>query len=148
MQFDVVDILRLFFQTNTRPFLTLLYLFQIHTDFPFHKKLKLWRRVNVLVYLNKDWEESWGGSLELWNSDLQNCSKKILPIINRVVIFRTGNGSFHGHPMPLSAPEGVFRRSIALYYYTSDIDPGQQIMASTTNFIADSRLGIGFPSEP
>ncbi|HEX5694602.1 MAG TPA: 2OG-Fe(II) oxygenase, partial [Arenimonas sp.] len=41
------------------------------------------------------------------------------PIFNRAVIFNTRSDTFHGHPAPLLVPDGVWRRSIAMYYYTS-----------------------------
>ena len=154
--------------------------------------MRLWRRVNVLLYLNDEWEDSWGGHLEMWRSapvteqevsvaatplpgDSQASisepeptskqaevlgggtggggggrayvrtgrayvptalAKRIAPVFNRMVIFNTNSQSFHGHPEPLRSPPGVFRKSIALYYYSSDIDPGPEVIESTTNFIA------------
>lgn len=92
---------------------------KIHTDFNYHKKLKLDRRINVLLYLNDDWDESYGGELELWNQDMSTCIRKIQPIINRLVVFSTTDTSFHGHPVPLTCPEDRSRRSLALYYYTN-----------------------------
>lgn len=90
----------------------------IHADFNWHEKLKLDRRLNLLIYLNKDWKEEYGGHLELWNRDLSRCEKKCLPLFNRCVIFSTTDYSYHGHPVPLTSPEGVTRKSIALYYYS------------------------------
>jgi hypothetical protein len=42
----------------------------------------------------------------------------ITPLYNRAVIFETSDMSYHGHPEALRCPEGVYRKSIALYYYT------------------------------
>ncbi|HEU4553844.1 MAG TPA: 2OG-Fe(II) oxygenase [Chitinophaga sp.] len=96
----------------------------IHADFTVHPHHRNWqRRVNVLVYLNKDWQEEWGGKLELWNTDMTACEKKVLPVFNRCVIFNTDADSYHGHPEPMTCPEGQFRRSIALYYYTVETHP-------------------------
>ena len=89
----------------------------IHTDFNYHKKLNLMRRVNVLVFLNKNWKSEYGGHLELWDKNMQTCIKSIEPIFNRCVIFNTDSKSFHGHPDPLKCPEKMTRRSISLYYY-------------------------------
>lgn len=91
----------------------------VHADFNKHEKLNLDRRLNVLIYLNKDWPEEYGGHLELWGSTMERCEKRVLPIFNRMVIFSTTDSSFHGHPHPLSCPESVTRKSIALYYYTN-----------------------------
>ena len=58
---------------------------KVHTDFPFHSALRLWRRVNVLLYLNVDWESAWSGDLQLWDANLTRCQKYISPIFNRMV---------------------------------------------------------------
>ena len=91
----------------------------IHVDFNWHERLKLDRRVNVLLYLNTEWDSSWGGALELWNADMTACKRRIDPVFNRMVIFNTTETSYHGHPEPLDCPVGVTRKSIAMYYYTN-----------------------------
>ncbi len=92
----------------------------VHVDYNFHPKTKYHRRLNVLVYMNKDWKEEYEGHLELW--DLTNNNKELLgkfaPLFNRCVIFETNEISFHGHPRPLNTPDGVNRKSLATYYYT------------------------------
>ena len=102
---------------------------EIHADFNKHPITQLDRRVNVLLYLNKDWKEEYGGHLELWNKDLTKCTKKILPVYNRMVIFSTTSTSFHGHPKALTCPEGTSRKSLAWYYY-SDGRPQEEINPS------------------
>lgn len=92
---------------------------KIHADFNKHRWSKLDRRLNVLVYLNKDWEEEWGGHFELWDKKMQGCKKKLLPVFNRLAIFSTTDFSYHGHPDPLQCPAGRSRKSFALYYYTN-----------------------------
>jgi Rps23 Pro-64 3,4-dihydroxylase Tpa1-like proline 4-hydroxylase len=93
---------------------------KIHADFNWHAKLQLHRRINVLLYLNSDWDEAWGGHLELWDPDMTHCAKKVAPIFNRLAVFSTTDTSFHGHPDPLLCPPDVRRKSIALYYYTAE----------------------------
>jgi Rps23 Pro-64 3,4-dihydroxylase Tpa1-like proline 4-hydroxylase len=96
----------------------------IHADFTVHPHHRNWqRRVNVLVYLNKEWKEDWGGKLELWDKKMKACEEKVLPVFNRCVIFNTDADSYHGHPEPMTCPEDRFRRSIALYYYTVEDKP-------------------------
>lgn len=86
---------------------------KMHVDFNRHPEG--WhRRVNLLIYLNREWRDEWGGHLEL---GLKH-RKRIAPIGGRCVIFETNDKSWHGHPTPLACPEGVQRRSLALYYYT------------------------------
>lgn len=92
---------------------------KIHSDFNYHPLLKLDRRLNILIYLNKNWDEKYGGHLELWNKEMTKCEKKISPLFNSVVIFKTDDNSFHGHPDPIECPENITRKSIALYYYTN-----------------------------
>ena len=92
---------------------------KMHTASHGNKKLKLDRRLNVLIYLNQDWEENWGGHLELWDSERQSQLIKIPPVFNKTVIFSTTDHSYHGYPNPLECPEGVSRRSLALFYYSN-----------------------------
>jgi Rps23 Pro-64 3,4-dihydroxylase Tpa1-like proline 4-hydroxylase len=90
----------------------------VHVDFNRHPRTGLERRLNVLLYLNRDWEEEYGGALELWRADPRRCERQILPIGGRVVVFSTTARSYHGHPKPLACPEGMTRKSLALYYYS------------------------------
>ncbi|MBI1305076.1 MAG: 2OG-Fe(II) oxygenase [Bacteroidetes bacterium] len=92
---------------------------KVHADFNKHKATRLDRRLNVLVYLNKDWKEEYGGHFELWNTDMTKCEKKLLPIFNRMAMFSTTDFSYHGHPDALKCPEGRSRKSLALYYYSN-----------------------------
>jgi hypothetical protein len=91
---------------------------KIHADFNIHPTMRLDRRINLLVYLNKDWEEEFGGAFELWDDQMSRCEQKIFPLFNRMVIFSTTSTSYHGHPDPLNCHEGRSRKSLALYYYT------------------------------
>jgi len=97
----------------------------VHADFSMHGDLPLHRRVNVIIYLNRDWREEWGGHLELWDAERTACQKKVLPVYNRMVAFTITDWNFHGHPEPLTCPPGVTRKSIALYYYTVDRPAGE-----------------------
>ena len=91
----------------------------IHTDFLMQQRLKLDRRLNLILYLNRDWKDEWGGHLELWQKDAPAAAKKILPAFNRTMIFLTTGYSLHGHPDALACPPETSRKSIALYYYTN-----------------------------
>lgn len=94
-------------------------LLKIHADFNKHPTTNLDRRVNVLVYLNKNWQEEYGGHFELWDTQMEKCEKKILPIFNTLAMFSTTDFSYHGHPNPLNCPDGRSRKSLALYYYSN-----------------------------
>jgi hypothetical protein len=96
----------------------------VHADFTVHPhNRKLQRRANILLYLNPDWKSEYGGDLEIWSRDMSMCKEKVSPIANRVLIFSTEPDSFHGHPDPMTCPEGMARRSMALYYFSLEDDP-------------------------
>ena len=92
---------------------------KIHSDFIFIKKRKLKRELNLLIYLNENWDENWGGAIELWDQKMQQMFLKVHPHINNMVIFRTDCESNHGFPDPLKCPKNESRKSLALYYYTN-----------------------------
>lgn len=108
---------------------------KIHADFNVHPKLKVDRRMNMLIYLNKDWQDGWGGQLELWNREMTECRQRIAPVFNRTVIFSTTDTSYHGHPVPLASPDGVTRRSVSLYYYTAGRPAAEQSPPHDTIFL-------------
>lgn len=89
----------------------------MHIDFAKHSKRPLFRRVNALLYLNKNWLEAWGGHLELYNKQTGD-HLRVRPAFGRLVVFSTTAESWHGHPEPLACPVGHSRKSVALYYYT------------------------------
>jgi len=70
--------------------------------------------------MNPEWKEEYNGSLCLCDKEKNVCVKKILPILNRCVIFNTTNKSIHGHPEKLNTPENIRRQSISVYYYTKN----------------------------
>jgi hypothetical protein len=96
----------------------------IHADFTVHPHERTWqRRANIILYLNEDWDPEYGGDLELWSTDMKECVEKVRPLANRAVIFTTNSTSFHGHPEPMRCPEGMARRSMALYYFSVEENP-------------------------
>lgn len=99
----------------------------VHADYNKHPELNLDRRLNIIVYLNRDWQDDYGGHLELWDRAMTHCVKKVAPIAGRAVIFSTKQDSWHGHPHPLSCPDNMSRKSMALYYYTNGrpVEEGQ-----------------------
>ena len=106
----------------------------IHADFTVHPHKANWkRRVNLLLYLNKDWKKEYGGELELWDRQMKQCQTKIAPLFNRVVIFNTDETSYHGLPEPINCPEDMTRKSIALYYFTKEKEKPKLV---TTNYQA------------
>jgi Rps23 Pro-64 3,4-dihydroxylase Tpa1-like proline 4-hydroxylase len=107
----------------------------VHADFNHHERLNLDRRLNVLIYMNKDWKEEYGGHFELWNKEMSCAEQKLLPIFNRCAIFSTTSVSYHGHPNPLTCPPDRTRKSIATYYYSNG-RPAEEVRAAhTTHFV-------------
>ncbi len=112
----------------------------VHADFNFYRRLGLYRRLNLLLYLNADWAENWGGDLELWDRSGTSCVRRIAPIFNRVAIFDTSNFSYHGHPTPLACPADRSRKSIALYYYTVEPAAEDDRAPHTTMFVQSGQV--------
>lgn len=109
-------------------------LLKVHADFNTHPLYKLDRRINLLIYLNKDWSEDYGGHLELWDQSMTKPVKRILPVFNRTAVFSTTSTSYHGHPDPLTCPPDRSRKSIALYYYTNGRPKSEQAVGHSTLF--------------
>jgi Rps23 Pro-64 3,4-dihydroxylase Tpa1-like proline 4-hydroxylase len=107
----------------------------VHADFNHHARLNLERRINLLIYLNKDWKEEYGGHFELWNKEMTAAEQKFLPIFNRCAIFSTTSVSYHGHPNPLSCPPDRTRKSLATYYYTNGRPEEELRDAHSTKFV-------------
>lgn len=98
---------------------------KLHTDFNTYRSKthgNLDRRINLLIYMNPEWKEEYNGQLCLCDKDNSICVAKIAPILNRCVIFNTSSKSIHGHPDILKAPKNVSRQSIAVYYYTKNLN--------------------------
>lgn len=111
---------------------------KVHADFNLHPVTGLERRLNLLVYLNRDWEPGYGGALELWDRDMGACQRAVEPVFNRCVVFSTDEHSYHGHPEPLACPPGTTRKSLALYYYSAPRPDGR---GQARNTVFRSRPG-------
>ena len=94
----------------------------VHVDFNYIEKRQLHRRLNILVYFNKDWQPEWGGNIELWDKEVKVCHHSFKPVLNRCVLFETNEISCHG-VTAVTCPPGVSRKSFAAYYYTKEAPP-------------------------
>lgn len=93
----------------------------IHLDYNLHPKLKEQRKLNIIIYMTKDWDPAWGGGLELWENDEKTRTPlKIHTTVenkfNRAIIFDTTQNSWHGLPKKLDCPDNIIRKSLAAYY--------------------------------
>lgn len=94
----------------------------VHADWTHHPTLPLTRRLNLIVYLNRDWQEAWGGNLDLIDPDTLQAGASIAPVFNRSVLFPTSARTPHGFPDPLKCPANHSRKSISVYYWTPNSD--------------------------
>ena len=121
-------------------------LLKVHTDFNKHPNNNFDRRVNVLIYLNKDWKKEYKGCLELWDKEMKECKQKIFPSFNKMVIFSTTDFSNHGHPDPIDCPNDISRKSIALYYF-SEGRPKEEIFDEDQKNRTHFKNRFGFNNE-
>jgi hypothetical protein len=121
---------------------------KVHADFNRHPRTELERRLNVLVYLNRDWKDEYGGAFELWDENMTAAVEKVMPYFNRCVVFSTTSTSYHGHPEPLACPDGMTRKSMALYYYTKTRPAEQGTAAHNTLFQARPGEDLPEPAQP
>jgi dTDP-glucose 4,6-dehydratase len=92
----------------------------MHLDYEKHPYLNKERRLNVILYLNKNWDPKWNGETQLWDKNMENCIVKSQVQFNTAIVFKTNDTSWHGIPEKIMCPEGMFRKTIA-YYYISDL---------------------------
>lgn len=92
----------------------------LHLDYSLHPITCKERRINIIIYLNDDWKEEYGGALELWSADekgdAKECVHSFTPQFNTAVVFRTSDVSFHGIPERITCPPSTYRKTMALYY--------------------------------
>jgi hypothetical protein len=119
-----------------------------HLDYSLHPKLKLQRKFNIIVYMNPNWEPSWGGALGFWgNSSTEkpgNLEKSVDCLFNRAVIFDTTQNSWHGLPEPVVCPKTEARKSIAVYYLCDPLENvdtrGKALFAPTKDQESDAEV--------
>lgn len=119
-----------------------------HVDFNYDEAQKLHRRLNLIVYLNKDWKREWGGSIEIHSNPrrpAENQVKAYEPLFNRAVMFETNEHSWHGFPkIDLPAEERHrSRKSISIYLYTRE-RPAEEIAPPHGTFYVHRPLNARF----
>lgn len=107
----------------------------VHIDFNYIEQRQLHRRLNILIYFNRDWKEEWGGNIELWDEHVKVCHHSFAPIFNRCVVFVTNEVSYHG-VTAVKCPSDQTRKSFAAYYYTEEPPVGWTGENHTTIFKA------------
>ncbi len=89
----------------------------IHIDYNLHPFKKKQRRLNLLIFLNEQWEENWGGMLQFWDSNVTKCITSIEPKFNRCIIFECNDISFHGYNK-IHCQESITRKSFYTYFFS------------------------------
>jgi hypothetical protein len=92
----------------------------VHADFNIHPSLGLHRRLNALLFLNREWDPIWNGDLELYDETLTVPVVTVSPVFNRLAVFSVSDRAFHGVPKVIECPVDRRRISLALYYYSTD----------------------------
>jgi len=97
-----------------------------HFDYSIHPKLKTQRKLNIIIYLSSALKTEHGGHLGLWEHDSEKDTtgpliKEVEPKFNRAVIFDTTQNSWHGMSRSLIQPEGIYRKSLAVYYLVTPL---------------------------
>jgi hypothetical protein len=113
--------------------------FAMHLDFNQHSVTHLDNRLVFITYLNKNWRSDYGGALELWNMDENKFVTEVVPEFGRSVLYYHSSKSLHGHPKPISEPNGRPRRSAAAYYYSNGRPDGDGLGFLTTQFPKTTR---------
>ena len=107
----------------------------VHVDFNKHEGTGLDRRMNLIVYLNPNWGDNYGGELELWDMDKKVELASVVPTFNRCVLFETNEVSYHGHPKPLKTGGKSTRKSLSVYYYTEGRNDGHDVPWHNTRHV-------------
>jgi hypothetical protein len=114
-----------------------------HVDFNRHPLTRWHRRLNLIVYLNPEWDDAWGGSLELHSNPRADDDRVTLvtPLMNRCVIFETTESSWHGFSRITLPPERarLSRKSLALYFYTVE-RPAEELADTHSTIYVDRPL--------
>ena len=92
----------------------------VHVDWTQHPVLPLARRLNLIIYLNHDWDAAWGGALDLCDATTKQAGASVTPLFNRAVIFETNDQTLHGFPEPMTCPVDQSRKSVSLFYWSPD----------------------------
>ena len=114
-----------------------------HVDFNRHPANRWHRRLNLIIYFNHEWNDAYGGSLQL-HSDPRSADDRIItitPKFNRAVIFETTETSWHGFPR-IALPtdkQALTRKSVALYFYTKD-RPVEETAGTHSTIYVDAPL--------
>lgn len=115
----------------------------LHIDFNHHYATRYHRRLNLIVYLNDEWEPGWGGAIELhenaWDRSGTGHRVSYLPSSNVAVLFETNEHSWHGFKQ-INLPEDkrhLSRKSLTVYYYSKTRPADESAPDHSTIYVPD-----------
>ena len=121
----------------------------MHIDYEIHPISNKQRRLNVILYLNDEWNEEWNGDTQLWDETVSNCVVKSYPKKNTAIIFVTTEQSWHGVPNIIQCPNDIYRKTLA-FYYVSDIKNEKNVdkLGANENGFRKKAVFVKRPSDP
>lgn len=102
----------------------------IHLDAGIHPKNELKKQVTLGIYLSSNWNNSYGGELEIWEGNtnsIHKCVEKIEPKFNRMIIFTCNDISWHGNPNIIKCPEDACRIFITMSYLSNNFSDSNKL---------------------
>jgi hypothetical protein len=109
--------------------------FDVHVDRNTAYETGLVRRLGLIIYLNQDWRQEFGGQLELWDASGKECKVVVEPAFNRTIIFEIGDQNYHGVPNPVACPGTNSRKAFIAYYHTVGSKSDGAVIPHTSLFI-------------
>lgn len=113
-----------------------------HVDFNRHPFTGWHRRLNLIVYLNPEWQPEWGGAIEFHKDPRRALVDSevtlVQPVFNRAVLFETTHWSWHGFErinLPEGSADSRSRKSLALYFYSENRPPEEQVGRHSTIYV-------------
>jgi len=96
---------------------------KVHTDFNWVEELHLYKKVNCIIYLNKDWQVDWNGSLKFYDTNNEKVISETFPDFGNLLIWEYDELAYHGYPESLNCPVTQSRKGLRLFYYQSNSIP-------------------------
>jgi hypothetical protein len=121
----------------------------MHLDYEKHPIINKQRRLNIIFYLNDEWNEEWNGATELWDENMEKCVIKSYPKRNTAILFVTTEKSFHGVPEKILCPQNIYRKTIAYYYISEIINKSDKLkLGCNQSGFREKAIFIKRPNEP
>ena len=121
----------------------------MHLDYEIHPLSNKQRRLNIILYLNDDWDPEWNGDTQLWNNTVSECVVKSYPKGNTAIVFVTTEQSWHGVPETILCPYDTYRKTLA-FYYVSDLKNDKNVdkRGADENGFRTKAVFVKRPSDP